>query len=104
MKTHGGSAAYGLNISKPVVVKVKSSQVDLSAATSGSLKKPKVGQRVIVVPGQEHHGVGGAGVIRSIGTPALGIEFDDNPGEIHKWYTAAELNAEKADAPLKVSL
>ncbi len=54
----------------------------------------RVGERVTVKPGDAHDEMtaGKTGTIVEIGTPALGIKFDDMD-EIHRWYTAEELES-----------
>lgn len=53
----------------------------------------KEGDRVMVKPGMEHDAshLDRPGTVRQISTPALGIEFDDEPGVTVRWYTDAEL-------------
>lgn len=52
-----------------------------------------VGDRVKVKPGLQHDKmtIGKTGTIVEIGTPALGVKFDDMP-EVHNWYVAEELD------------
>lgn len=61
-----------------------------------------VGDRVQVKPGREHNKMAmGAGTVKEIGTPALGIKFD-GMAEVHHWYVAAEI--EPAIKPIAASL
>lgn len=63
----------------------------------------KEGDRVKVKPGKNHDEMtkNKVGTVREISTPALGIEFDDMPGEIHKWYVDEELNRVDETGPYK---
>lgn len=53
----------------------------------------KKGDRVKVRPGKNHNAMtkDAKGTVVEISTPALGIEFDNMPGEIHKWHVDDEL-------------
>lgn len=54
----------------------------------------KVGDRVKVKPGQEHDPKmkGATGTVKIVSSqPALGIEFDEMKGMIHKWHIEDEL-------------
>jgi len=59
----------------------------------------QIGDRVQVRAGAEHGaGMGGAGTVAIVATPALGIKLDAMPDTIHKWYVADELEPESAPA------
>lgn len=51
---------------------------------------PMVGDRVKIV-GEPHMDGHDEGVVRQVIHGALGIEFDDMPGEVHHWYVASEV-------------
>jgi phage-related protein (TIGR01555 family) len=55
-----------------------------------------VGARVRVRPGREHmpEHVGIEGTVRIANGEAIGVEFDNAPGNIHKWYAPDELATE----------
>lgn len=64
--------------------------------TTSTTAFPAQGQRVEVKPGMAHHmggmTMGGKGTVELISQePALGIRLDSMPDEVHKWYTADEL-------------
>ena len=52
-----------------------------------------VGARVSVQPGSEHmpEHAGVPGTVRIVQGEAIGVEFDNAPGEVHKWYAPGEL-------------
>lgn len=51
-----------------------------------------VGDRVTVIPGKEHDGMGKGetGTIQEISTPALGVKFP-SMSMVHKWYADDEV-------------
>lgn len=62
---------------------------------------PAKGQRVEVKAGMAHHmggmTMGGKGTVEVISPePALGVRLDSMPDEVHKWYTASELEPLKS--------
>ena len=57
----------------------------------------KVGDRVKVKPGKEHDEMTKEkkGTVKKVSTEALGIEFDNMPGKIHRWYVDEEVEPAK---------
>lgn len=54
----------------------------------------KVGDRVKVKPGKNHDDMtkGASGTVKEVSTPALGVEFDNMKGKVHKWYVEDEVD------------
>lgn len=53
----------------------------------------KVGDRVKVKPGKHHDEKTkeATGTVKEVSTAALGVEFDNMKGMVHKWYVEDEL-------------
>lgn len=60
-----------------------------------------VGDRVRVISGKEHmpEHAGVDGTVRIVNGEAIGVEFDNAPGQVHKWYAPEELQKIAASPP-----
>lgn len=82
---------------RKVPARFKAANKDSAALT----EPPKLGDRIYVDPARAHMpDASGYGTVEIIASgPVLGIRFDQEPDEIHKWYTADEVQDEATEEP-----